>query len=219
MRPAVACFKTLTSFHSNAPATQVNRVNLCACSWGSALQPGEKRPCRHDTDEHDEYRLLQEMSRRYADERGNGMIASESLATAAAFGDLEVYFILAAAAALPTFSDEPSEDTVVGYVALRRELPHTSSEEIEEGASVMVVQVYVEPECRRRGYATSAMRVLLAKTSVVAMVRSVPVMCRMLSRLGFTDGSSQLFTEESGSDDEFGNALPCTFYRTIPCTE
>jgi GNAT superfamily N-acetyltransferase len=159
------------------------------------------------------------MSRRYADERGSGTITSENLATSAAFGDLEVYFILAAAAASPVFFEEPSEDTVVGYVALRRELPHMGAEEIEEGASVMLVQVYVEPECRSRGYATSAMRVLLAKSSVVAMARSVPVMCRMLSRLGFTDGFSQFTTEEPASDDEFGNALPCTFYRTIPCTE
>jgi hypothetical protein len=151
------------------------------------------------------------MARRYASERGRGVGMSETLAAAATLSELEVYFILAAA----EFGNSSiRENTVVGYVALRRQL--ALPEEDEAGGSLMLLQVFVEPDCRSLGYATSALRVLLANVSVVAMSQTVPVMCRMLSRLGFTDGGS--FVMDLGSDD-LENPLPCTFYRWTPLTE
>jgi GNAT superfamily N-acetyltransferase len=133
-----------------------------------------------------------------------------------------VYFILDPADGSVMGASKPNEDTVVGYVALQRDGPQLPGEAdagvVNKGVSVLLQHIYVEPECRRSGYATSALRVLLADTFSVAISRPQPELRRILSRLGFTDGSD-FFVEELGSDDEFGNSLPCTFYRWTPFTE
>jgi hypothetical protein len=163
--------------------------------------------CQQNTDEHDEYQLLIAMGRRYAAERAVAQADDAvstaqtlSLAAAAARLKLDVHFII-----------EPGHDTVVGYIATKKEaLPH---------APLLLVQVYVERACRRIGFATSALRVLLSDVSAVAIPTDNQIMCRILRKLGFTDGrdlfvDDAIYTEPDETDDASQyHTFPYIFYR------
>lgn len=161
-------------------------VRICDCSADPGLRVGHRRLCKRDTHEHEEMQLLEAMNRKFIKDCRTG---GESIASRACLQEMEVFFIL-----------EPSSDTVVGYVALK---PHTehgitpgsgglncSSDVLEAATTIprqipLVAQLYVEPGWRRQGFATGALRVLLAgRDAVVADTPSLHAARAMLA-LGF----------------------------------
>lgn len=191
-------------------------VRLCKCSWECPPTPREKRLCQMDTNEHDEYRLLEAMSRRYATERaasnevtdlGTTAPMTMSLAAAAARMVLEVHFILDAF--------EPGREVVVGYVALQK------ASEQAPLSHLALLQVYVEPERRRRGFATNALMALFSKTSLVAVSTDSRTLRQILGNLGFEGGMpfDALSEEPPRSDLESSvlSAFPYTFERRPRC--
>lgn len=194
-------------------------VKLCSCSWLGPLDPTQKRLCQHDTDEHDEYRLLEAMSRNYKAERHSqgepeepwvasawewsriieGKAATElatlgdksdpKMAALAASQTLEVHFIL-----------EPKQQVVVGYIALRKAEDGSTSDKDQRHASsatYLLCQVYVEPECRHLGYATTALKVIFANAATVTLASPTAAASDLMARVGFTK-SSQDTTSGSG---------------------
>eukprot|EP00747_Dinoflagellata_sp_TGD_P030875 gnl/TRDRNA2_/TRDRNA2_134923_c0_seq2.p1 gnl/TRDRNA2_/TRDRNA2_134923_c0~~gnl/TRDRNA2_/TRDRNA2_134923_c0_seq2.p1 ORF type:complete len:328 (+),score=34.18 gnl/TRDRNA2_/TRDRNA2_134923_c0_seq2:58-1041(+) len=156
--PMAACMTLRpppTLFSSSEHLAEPCTVRLCLCSMERSLQPGRNRLCRRNTGDHMEYGLLNAMARRFANEMG--MPAEDvSLAERVSAQQLEAYFLI-----------EPSTDTAVGYVALSCSGSSSScavfgSWGCSDGSFPTVVELYVEPESRRRGVATAAMRVLLA---------------------------------------------------------
>jgi len=179
-------------------------VKLCSCSWKGALEPSRPRLCLQNTDEHDEYRLLEAMSRRFAFERAEQGDSSEpEVARMAASQELQVHFIL-----------EPVREVAVGYVALQQ---------APTGARQLLHQVYVEPECRRMGFATTALQLILGKTSAVALASPSPAAIHIMEKVGFTDGQ-QLFPEGTTAQDGLTDDAIfvddangwTNFYRTPP---
>lgn len=189
--------------------------------------PSQRRLCGRDTNEHDEYRLLEAMSRRCAAERrtngegrtehdvawmatsraveagstdtegaaelsAKGEVDEAKVALLAASQHLEVHFIL-----------EPSQEVVSGYVAIQRGSSKGSDaalavpQQRSSGVSgeVLLHQLYVEPECRGRGFATTALKLLLAKTSTVALAAPSAAAVRLMEKVGFT--MSQISDETS----------------------
>jgi GNAT superfamily N-acetyltransferase len=129
--------------------------------------------CQRDTEEHPEFGLLEAMGRRFRQETGALPLAvgTPGVAGRACLQEIEVHFIL---------QPDGLSDTVVGYAAF-------SHEEQAQGrpldaamgpgglALPELVQLYVEPEFRRRGVATAALGVLLARrNAVLVSTRSAP---------------------------------------------
>jgi len=171
-------------------------VKLCSCSWDCKLEVSRPRlPCRLDTDEHDEYRLLEAMSRRFAAERAaQGDMAEPDVARSAADQKLQVHFIL-----------EPIQEVAVGYIALRN---------AGVGTKQFLHQVYVEPECRRMGFATTALRLILAKASAVGLASRLPLASLLMERVGFTDvraGAQEIHADADDADVGW-----IDFYRAPP---
>lgn len=203
MQPGVSSMKAPNRLQRSGELP-VAVVKLCSCSWKGTLEPSRPRLCLQNTDEHDEYRLLEAMSRRFTVERAEqGDLAHPEVARMAASQELQVHFIL-----------EPVREVVVGYVALQM---------APSGAQQLLHQVYVEPECRRMGFATTALQLVLAKTSVVALASPSPAAILIMEKVGFTHGQ-QLFpvgtaVQEGLVDDatfaDDANSWT-NFYRTPP---
>merc|ERR1719263_449315 len=110
-----------------------------------------KRLCRRDTECHPEYALLVELCARFEQDCPDRVGAS-SLVTEACCREKTAYFILGAGS------------TTVGYVAAEvkanrkvKRLNESVASEFEEDEAddniPTVLQIYVEPEFRNRGYA------------------------------------------------------------------
>jgi len=207
VQPGSDCLKPPNRLHMSCefPAAA---VKLCACSWASTLKQNERRLCERNTDEHDEYRLLEAMSYRFAMERASERETVETnLAKKAAAQDLEVHFILA-----------PTQDVVSGYIAIDKTSPALSNtalgeEEFCVQPELSLRQIYVEPECRRMGFATVALKLILAKTSIVALPSPSPEAVQLMERVGFRD-SRRIYTE--GSPELGSPARGINFYRASP---
>jgi GNAT superfamily N-acetyltransferase len=198
MPPGVACCST------------EDLVRICPCSWQRALAPGRQRLCQRDTEEHPEFRLLETMGRRFRQEIGALPMAvgTPSIAGRASLQHLEVHFIL---------QPDGRSDTVVGYVALSSEGDAHDRPlglvRAPGGTSFLeFVQLYVEPEFRRRGVATAALGVLLARHKALLVdsrgdgadnlpraaagsAAGLAAVARLLARLGFRQ---ELFGAEAG---------------------
>lgn len=107
-------------------------VQICRCSR-DLEPPPKKRLCGRDTDEHDEYRLLETMS-------SKGGFDGSLTAGRASLRELEVHFIVV------------PEDTVVGYVALSLQRPkmllelYAEPEYRQTGAVEMALQFLLGDE-------------------------------------------------------------------------
>jgi hypothetical protein len=203
-------------------------VKPCSCSWQkpACITPGTgRRLCGQNTDEHDEYLLLEAMSRRFlAERRAHGelleldvasMAASQASITSsesfdgeaessakdeasqsnvallAACQKLEVHFIL-----------EPSQEVVIGYIAVEKARDPSPQSAVKE---LVLRQVYVEPECRKAGYATAALKMIFSNTSVVAVASPTAAACQLLGKVGFT---KRLDTEDDSNLISFHRAQP-----------
>lgn len=116
--------------------------------------------CDRGTDEHSEYGLLEEMSRRYGQDVGAPplLVGAPSVARKAALQELEVHLVL---------QPDSEADTVVGYIAFS-----SKEDRVQEAGDVLpaeLIELYIEPDFRRRGIATAALAVLLARQDVVRM--------------------------------------------------
>lgn len=198
VRPGVDCLKPPPRLARSGELNPGAMVKVCSCSWEGPLKPSQKRLCARDTEEHDEYRLLQAMSRRFALERArDGEGAEPEVARMASSQKLEVHFIL-----------EPSQEVVVGYVALQKAQLASNQEQLR------LHQIYVEPECRKTGYAATALRLILAKTSSVALPATpLPGIIALMDRVGFTDSRLLL---PAGAPELGDGASWINFCRATP---
>jgi GNAT superfamily N-acetyltransferase len=174
--------------------------------------------CNRGTNEHEEFNLLEAMNRRFIEDCRSG---GEYIISRACNLELEVFFILAA----PT-------DTVVGYAALLPSYEHgiePGSAGLEPKASALaaalaspgpapcLTQLYVEPDFRRKGMATSALRVLLARHSLMVVDAPSLGTARAMLALGFqpvgarlgVDSNPQvLYAWSMGAKDQENTAAP-----------
>lgn len=179
-------------------------IQVCRCSQcpGSGAQepmsttssPGalgfvgrRARLCRQDTEAHPEYELLLAMNRRFqaeCKERCDGLLVGDACCR-----DKTAYFILGPGA------------TTVGYVAAvvaanrRARRAAGGRQEAAETEvppdSPLLLHVWVEPEFRRRGFATAALALLLrGHAALLADDPPWPVL-RMIEGLGFRAAGSQ----------------------------
>lgn len=172
-------------------------IQVCRCSEcdrsGLRRRVSGTRLCRRDTESHPEYALLLMMSERFEGEcesRSGG----NTLVTDACCREKTAFFILGA------------DKTTVGYVAadlaanrrVRRAAESIDSAlDAPEDKVPTLLQVYVEPEFRRRGYATEALRLLTQEHSMLrAEVPTLPLK-RALENLGFKALSSEGEVRES----------------------
>lgn len=183
-------------------------VPVCRCSecdsYGVRRRMSSgRRKCRRDTESHPEYALLLLMSDRFESECADRPEAS-ALVTEACCREKTAYFILGAGS------------TTVGYVAAEVKANRKAKRANESFTSDIggcdadddvptILQVYVEPEFRNRGYAMEALKLCLSdRESFKVDDPSAPTV-RILERLGFASAG----TEESDT----GRPLT-TFLRT-----
>lgn len=163
------------------------QVTLCECTWKKALIVHPSRLCQRDTEEHPEFKLLEGMGKRFREEVGD-RLAEASMARKATMQQLEVDFIKIAVA-------DGRPDTVAGYVAvgppIQLQAALTKGAPSYSGEAKVLTQLYVDPGFRRRGYATSALRCLLAHSQCLLLRAEVAqwpgavAAVRSLTRLGF----------------------------------
>jgi ribosomal protein S18 acetylase RimI-like enzyme len=167
------------------------------------------RLCRRDTESHPEYALLLLMSDRFETECAEREGAT-ALVTEACCREKTAYFILGAGS------------TTVGYVAAevkanRRAKRANESmfsdimEDEAEDDTATLLQVYVEPEFRNRGYAFEALKLLLRDHDSLRVDDPTPSVVRSLERLGFATAGVH------GNGDD-GRPLT-TFVRTAVSEE
>lgn len=183
-------------------------VQLCSCAWQKENTGIWIRECHRNAEDHEEYKLLQDMGKRFRAEisvkRPSSMDRNVDLE------ELEVYFIL---------QPDCRAGIVAGYAALKRhektrgtrgtteDGPPRKSSRLCGGASVLeLVQLYLDPNFRGRGVARAALSVLLARRSQLwvnghgafdtlagqatqqsaeSLSQRLPTITRVLSRLGF----------------------------------
>jgi len=192
-------------------------VKLCRCSWVGRLERNQKRICERQTDDHEEFWLLDSMSRAFYGEQaelegGEALLTEEQTQVAfkATKSLLDVSFII-----------EPGHDTVLGYAALRRagvaatplsspaspvsrsgtSSPATQTSSLGRpptpGLPMVLSQLYVTGQFRRRGIATAALRVLLAEKHAVAVEHSRARQVQTLVRkLGFLEKREEFINDE-----------------------
>lgn len=165
-------------------------VQVCKCSQcdrsGLKRRMSGTRLCRRNTEAHPEYALLLSMCERFGAESSDH--SAHTLVGEACCREKSAYFILG------------PESTTVGYVAAelaanRRVRMGQSSVMSDAGDTPgpgagdnvpTILQVYVEPEYRRQGFATEALGLLLRDhDSVRVDSPSLPVLC-ILEKQGFT---------------------------------
>lgn len=174
-------------------------ANQCGCSRDPGLAQGRRRICLLNTEDHVEYQLLEAMGGRFAAEtRSSGT----SVAKRASMQWVQASFI-----AQP---QEGGVEDVVGYVAMRPGGNGAAAESVST-----LVELYVEPEFRRRGLATAALKVLLSGCTRVAVGPPAPeVAGAVLRGLGFkaVDARDSLLAPYDGGrcdeeDDEHGQRV------------
>jgi len=193
-----AALGLMKEFHSR-PASQKLRlpprlrrwgaqpVHICGCSADPALSPGRRRLCQRDTNEHDEFKLLEEMNRCFINDSQAG---GEFIISRACLRQMDTYFIV-----------EPCSDTSLGYVAIVQSADHgvmpgdghlapntvsmTSAAEMALQPLPVLTQLYVEKEARRKGLATAALRVVLAGNDAVVVDSPALAVGRAMLKLGF----------------------------------
>jgi len=149
-----------------------DRIQVCRCS--ECPGAGRQRLCRRDTELHPEYALLLNMVGAFEAECPTRVGSGGSLVTDACVREKSAFFILG------------PEKRAVGYVAavvaanrkvLRQVAEDVASNtqcqkftgESEVDESPHVLQIYVEPEFRRRGLAVAALSLLLRGHSTLAV--------------------------------------------------
>lgn len=182
-------------------------IQVCNCSEHPA--DGERRLCRRDTECHSEFALLHVMNRSFEAECPERSSAS-LLVCQACCRQKSAYFILGPGAttvgyvaAVVTANRRAMRAAAGGSTrAERRTLGRCSSVASEadaEGApgawafgdAPTILQIYVEPEFRRRGYGASAVAMLLRNHSVLLIDAPTPAVLRLLERLGFAVAGAQ----------------------------
>lgn len=161
-------------------------VSICDCSVDPCLGAGRRRLCKRATNDHEEFRLLELLNSRFiSDSRSGG----ELIATKACMSKMDTYFIL-----------EPSSDSVMGYAAIVPDFAHgitpgsggfcLSDDLANFIASTfsrvpLLSQLYVEPDARKQGLATAALRVLLASHTAAVVDSPSLATAKTMLRLGF----------------------------------
>lgn len=170
-----------------------DRIQVCRCS--ECPGSGRQRLCRRDTELHPEYNLLLNMVAAFDAECPTRAGSGGSLVTDACVREKSAFFILG------------PERRAVGYVAAvvaanRKVIRQVAEEdashiggqkptdESEVDESPHVIQVYVEPEFRRKGLAVTALALLLRGHSTLMMDDPTFPMCQMLEGLGYTDAGT-----------------------------
>jgi len=170
-------------------------VSCCQCSWAASLQPTAKRLCRRETDEHQEHRLLSAMGQGFADEQQN---FCRDCPTSSSNGQSETHFVLD-----PKTQPVPA---VLGFATMFRNL---DAESPSDRATVLT-HLFIEPEYRERGVATTALKMLLVGCNTLFVDRPSYEMVRILKRLRFehvgqgaleAGRSFQLFTRTATGDE------------------
>jgi hypothetical protein len=173
---------------SSRVATQLgSEVPICRCSEcdrsGLRRRMSGTRLCRRDTESHPEYALLLLMSERFESECSDRSFAAP-LVTEACCREKTAYFILGAG------------NTTVGYVAAevaanRRAkrlndsmASDLSVEQVDDDVPTLI-QLYVEPEFRCKGYATEALKLLLRDHQALRVDDPPFEVSRMIEQLGF----------------------------------
>jgi len=167
-------------------------VDICDCTADPFLGDGRRRLCKRATDDHEEFRLLELLNSRFiSDSRSGG----ELIATKACMSKMDTYFIL-----------EPSSDTVVGYAAIVPDFAHgitpgsggfcLSDDLAAFIASTfsrvpLLSQLYVEPNARKCGLATAALRVLLSSHTAAVVNSPSLATAKTMLRLGFKPVGTQ----------------------------
>lgn len=164
-----------------------DRIQVCRCSDCPGGLRGRTRLCRRNTESHSEYALLLNMNSRFEAECPARPEAS-ALVGEACCREKSAYFILG------------PDKTTVGYVAAtteaNRRVPGRRdsgvTREMQVPSSVpALLQIYVEPEFRRRGLATTALSLLLrGHDALLADDPSEPIV-RILGQLGFARAGSR----------------------------
>jgi len=165
------------------------RIEVCRCSECFSGQ-SRRRICRRDTECHPEYGLLLSMNARFDEEMParNSNIDGVSLVTEACCREKSAYFILG------------ENSTTVGYVAAvvkanrkvagRRESGCTREMQVSDSVP-MLLQIYVEPEFRRKGLATAALELLLRGHNALLVDDPSEAVACMLKGVGFVKGPSK----------------------------
>lgn len=171
-------------------------VQICRCSQcdrsGVRRRLSGRRMCRRDTESHPEYALLLNLSDRFEAEC-SARTSGFSLVSEACCREKTAYFILGPGS------------TTVGYVAaevaanrrVRKAVAEgmldTTSEEqsLKDDSVPTVLQIYVEPEFRRQGFAFEALSLLLREHNTVKVDDPDLAVRSMLTRLGFKVAGSR----------------------------
>lgn len=167
-----------------------SEVQVCRCSEcdrsGLRRRMSGTRLCRRDTESHPEYALLLHMSDRFETECSDREGAN-SLVTEACCREKTAYFILGAGS------------TTVGYVAAevkanrraKRVNESVASDVDEEDDDIpTLLQLYVEPEFRQRGYASEALKLLLRDHQSLRVDDPSAPVIRLLQRCGFENAGA-----------------------------
>jgi len=168
-----------------------DRIQVCRCS--ECPGAGRQRICRRDTELHPEYALLLNMVASFEAECPNRVGSGSSLVTEACVREKSAFFILG------------PEKRAVGYVAaivaanrkVIRQVaeeaasspqpkPRSSQRDCEDDEPPHILQVYVEPEFRRRCLAVTALALLLRGHNTLIMDDPTWPVTQMLEGLGYT---------------------------------
>lgn len=168
-------------------------VKIRPSAWQRDVVCGRRVLYQQNTNGHGEYELLTTMRYLFADECDCDNLGFNK----ASLQELDVYFIV-----------QPN-DVAVGYVAFRqvanlfsgKESPDATVEDARSSKQLLMLsEVYVKPEYRRKGMAAAALCVLLAGRRSVAISEAVVdtparAFCtRLLYQLGFKERGRALFT-------------------------
>jgi len=178
-----------------------DQVQVCRCSecdrTGLKRRMSGTRLCRRDTESHPEYALLLNMNERFEAECSNRS-GDSSLVSEACCREKTAFFILGAGS------------TTVGYVAaevkanrkVRRanESMGTDAGDDQDDDVPTVLQVYVEPEFRQRGYALEALKLLMRDHQSLRVDEPSEAVVRLLEKLGFVHSA----TEDSDAGQRLG---------------
>lgn len=165
-----------------------DRIQVCRCS--ECPGAGRQRLCRRDTELHPEYSLLLNMVSAFEAECPTRVGTGGALVTEACVREKSAFFILG------------PERRAVGYVAAivaanrkvirqvaEEDAGRTGPKPADEGEvdeSPHILQVYVEPEFRKKGWAHTALGLLLRGHSTCVMDDPTIEMVKMMEGLGYT---------------------------------
>lgn len=182
-----------------AAAQLGQEIQVCRCSecdrQGVRRRMSGRRLCRRDTEAHPEYALLLNMTDNFETECPEHQNEGAGVVSEACCREKSAYFILGPGS------------TTIGYVAaevaanrrVRRAQDSFVSdastsvleEEGEEDKVPLVLQVYIEPEFRKKGYASEAFSLLLREHGTVKIDGPTPVLSHIMDTLGFKQAGSR----------------------------